>query len=237
MPAQLRRSASAFAAEVETLLRSTALASDDAPSLDIKQVGSSITVRTMPSAPAVLTSKGQPLLLLDLNYRLEIARDGSYLRVLGSAFQIRPTARKSEPLFRYDFLSQPEASAVPTAHLNVYAHRDELLHAMYVSQKSHSYPGQSRDIDASRPRGLHQLHFPLGGTRFRPCLEDILELVINEFGIDTVPGWEEAITVGRISWRHIQLAAAVRDDPETARDALREIGAEAFTNEARLARY
>lgn len=62
-------------------------------------------------------------------------------------------------------------------------------------------------------------------------------MTINEFGIDTVPGWEEAITVGRISWRHIQLAAAVRDDPETARDALREIGAEAFTNEARLARY
>lgn len=219
------------------MLRSTVLASGDAPSLDINQAGTSVTVRTRPSEPVVLTSEGQPLLLLDLKFRLEVARDGSYLRVLGSAFQVRSTVRKSEPLFRYDFLAQPKAPAVPTAHLNVYAHRDELLHAMYVSEKSHSYPGRGRDLDAGHPRGLHQLHFPLGGTRFRPCLEDILELVINEFGIDTVPGWEVAINVGRISWRHIQLAAAVRDDPETARDALREIGEDAVTDEARLARY
>lgn len=81
------------------------------------------------------------------------------------------------------------------------------------------------------------LNFPLGGARFRPCLEDLLEFVIREFGIDTVPGWEDVISVGRISWRHIQLAAAVRDDPDTARIALSELGENAPTDEDRLAGY
>lgn len=108
---------------------------------------------------------------------------------------------------------------------------------MYVSNRARSKPARKKDLDPSEPRGLHMLHFPLGGARFRPCLEDLLEFVIREFGIDTVPGWEDVISVGRISWRHIQLVAAVRDDPDTARIALSELGENAQADEDRLARY
>lgn len=80
------------------------------------------------------------------------------------------------------------------------------------------------------------IHFPLAGARFRPCLEDVIELLINEFGVNAQPGWQNAIRCGRIAWRHIQLAAAVRDDPETARSALQELTQDAPTAEDRLAR-
>lgn len=145
--------------------------------------------------------------------------------------------KRGSPFFRYDLEAHPRSNSVPTAHLQVYGHRDELLHAMYVSERSRSRPPRKKDLDPASPRGLHQLHFPVGGSRFRPCLEDVLELVIDEFGVDTAPGWREAITAGRIAWRHIQLASAVRDDPDVARKALEELGEQPPTDEAKLARH
>jgi hypothetical protein len=58
---------------------------------------------------------------------------------------------------------------------------------------------------------LAAFHFPLGGHRFRPCIEDVLQALIAEFDIDTVPGWESALRQGRIEWRRMQALAAVRD--------------------------
>ena len=117
-------------------------------------------------------------------------------------------------------------------------HRDELLHAMYVSNKSRSKRSKKKDLDPASPRGLHMIHFPLGGARFRPCLEDVIELVIHEFGVDAQPGWEECVASDRIAWRHIQLAAAVRDDPDTARRTLEALDKESnATNEKQLSRF
>jgi len=71
----------------------------------------------------------------------------------------------------------------------------------------------------------HQdLHYPLGGERFRPCLEDFLEGMIHEFGIDAEEGWEEALASGRETWRCSQTAAVVRDAPEVAAEMLRNLG-------------
>ncbi|RRD29414.1 hypothetical protein [Actinomyces bowdenii] len=107
---------------------------------------------------------------------------------------------------------------------------------MYVSDRSRSTPARKKRLDPAEPRGLHMIHFPLGGARFRPCLEDVVELVVNEFGLDTQPDWQERVRDGRAQWRRVQLAAAVRDDPQTARRALDGLGAEAPTDEERLGR-
>ncbi|SDN84639.1 hypothetical protein SAMN05216355_11810 [Actinomyces ruminicola] len=135
-------------------------------------------------------------------------------------------SKRSEPFFRYDYMAHPASANVPTSHLQVYGHRDDLLHALYVSDKARSQPSRKKDLDPASPRGLHMIHFPLGGMRFRPCLEDVLELIVKEFGIDTVDGWSDALVEGRIAWRHIQLASAIRDDPDTARNALDALGAD-----------
>lgn len=69
------------------------------------------------------------------------------------------------------------------------------------------------------------VHIPVGGSRFRPCLEDVLEMLIKEFGIDHADhGWRTALAEGRARWRKYQLMAAITDDPSTAVAKLRELG-------------
>jgi hypothetical protein len=71
---------------------------------------------------------------------------------------------------------------------------------------------------------LAQLHFPVGGHRFRPCLEDVLQMLIFEFGLDTQPSWLTAVEKGRAEWRDMQLRAAVRDATGSAAEVLRSLG-------------
>lgn len=71
---------------------------------------------------------------------------------------------------------------------------------------------------------MHELHFPLGGHRFRPCLEDVLQMLVEEFGIDTADGALDALAAGREKWRRHQTGAVVRDAPEEAVRVLRELG-------------
>ena len=56
----------------------------------------------------------------------------------------------------------------------------------------------------------------------RPCLEDLLQLLVEEFRFDAMPGALQAIEDGRVKWRRRQLAAMVRDDPEEAARVLRD---------------
>jgi hypothetical protein len=71
---------------------------------------------------------------------------------------------------------------------------------------------------------MRELHFPVGGPRFRPCLEDVLELLVVEFGVDCSDEGREALRRGRVTWRTLQLATAVRDSPDIAVGTLRELG-------------
>lgn len=196
-----------------------------------------VVVETLKDHLIQLRVSSVALLQLELRYHLEMNSAGDYVRIEKSKFQVFGMTEGTSPFFRYDFEAHPGSAAIPTAHLNVYGHRDDLLHAMYVSNKSRSRPANKKDLDPTSPRGLHMLHFPIGGARFRPCLEDILEFVIREFGIDTAPGWQEAINAGRAEWRRIQLTSAIRDDPETARRVLAELEGTPYTDEARLTRY
>lgn len=231
-----------FAEEVQDLLARTVCPSVE---LDLQEAptarGLSVVIRITKRESngrrsCYLTVENIPLLELEISYRIFLERKLRYLRVEESHFQIQTT--KGRPLFRYDYVSHPESPAIPVAHIQIHAHRDELLHAMYVSNKSRSKRSKKKDLDPASPRGLHMIHFPLGGARFRPCLEDVIELVIHEFGVDAQPGWEECVASGRIAWRHIQLAAAVRDDPDTARRTLEALDKESnATNEKQLSRF
>ncbi|MFC0247381.1 hypothetical protein ACFFIO_02585 [Citricoccus parietis] len=71
---------------------------------------------------------------------------------------------------------------------------------------------------------MQELHFPMGGHRFRPALEDVLEMLIDEFGIDNDQNAREALKRGRLVWRQTQTKSAVRDDPESAVEVLRGLG-------------
>lgn len=127
------------------------------------------------------------------------------------------------PLFHYDYIAE-SSEDVASAHLNIHAHRDEVVFAMLAAGRTHR--GKTRDYAVRKgtiPR-FSSLHFPLGGHRFRPCLEDVLEFLIREFGLDTKDQWRDVLQTSRRTWRGRQLKAAVRDDPDSAAAALRALG-------------
>jgi len=126
---------------------------------------------------------------------------------------------KSEPIWRYDYF--PDADWKPVSYLHVHGHRDEAVHLMVSGDAQRNRRRLARDNFRS---GLSDLHFPLGGDRFRPCLEDVLEMLIQEFGIDCQDTALDAIRASREAWRTKQIAAAVRDHPESAAASLRELG-------------
>jgi len=69
-------------------------------------------------------------------------------------------------------------------------------------------------------------HLPVGGRRFRPSLEDVVEFAIAELNVDAKDGYAQRIEEGRERWRCLQVKAAIRDvirdDPATGPDELKE---------------
>jgi hypothetical protein len=72
----------------------------------------------------------------------------------------------------------------------------------------------------SRRRRLQNLHLPVGGFRFRPCLEDFLEFVIDEEMIPGRDGWREALNPTRSDNQMKQFRGLVARYPEEARVVL-----------------
>ncbi|MFJ1757708.1 hypothetical protein [Kitasatospora sp. NPDC088134] len=145
---------------------------------------------------------------------------GQFLAVDNSAVKIYCRGQQ-EPLFRYEYVRK-HGTWPPAAHIQLHAHRDEIAWIQRLA--AHGKPAVMTKKD-SVPR-LSQIHFPVGGHRMRPGLEDVLLMIVREFGIDTVDGWEDALLAGIQLWRHKQVRAAVRDAPDEAADVLRQLGYE-----------
>lgn len=224
--AEFERQALEFARDVSATTRSV-LGEATEPfqargvSYDVK---ANVVVRQDSRRGLELTVDSVPVLRLKASLSCTWDHRQAYLAVEKSRFEVLALA-DSEPLFRVDYLRSPEGT-VPSAHLQVHAHRDAVSHAMTIcGQGSRRSKRRGRSAEQARriPR-LAQLHFPLGGHRFRPCIEDILEMLVDEFGVASEPGALQAIAAGRARWRRNQLGAAVRDSPETAVRILEELG-------------
>jgi hypothetical protein len=74
-------------------------------------------------------------------------------------------------------------------------------------------------------RPLKDFHFPVGGRRFRPSLEDVIEFLVAERLASPRTGWESAVEEHRAKWEDRQLRAAVCRNPDVAIAQLREQGA------------
>ena len=130
-------------------------------------------------------------------------------------------ARIAEPLFRVEYdRNMNRRNRLPAAHVQVHAHRDEMTGLMAHADEQR--PKQR--WRAGRFPRLSEFHFPVGGDRYRPCLEDLISIAVTELGVRTKKGAWAALEEGRAEWRRRQLAAAVRDAPEIAAKALREEG-------------
>lgn len=105
--------------------------------------------------------------------------------------------------------------------------KSELLHFDYEREKRDDYPeahlqvvASSEAWDAISPRPLRRLHLPVGGRRFRFTLEDVAEFLIREKLVSPSRLATSTITAHRAMFERDQLRAAIRRDPQTARDYL-----------------
>lgn len=112
-----------------------------------------------------------------------------------------------------------------------------LLHYDYVREPAHQYPGAHVQVGGTSsvlmawcqgakvaPKELHKLHLPVGGKRYRPSLEDVIETLVVEGLAPGRAGLEAAVERHRQRWMERQLRAAVRRDLESAAAELRDAG-------------
>lgn len=178
-------------------------------------------VSQTPAQGVPLRVGGEPLLTLLVRFQCVLDGVGRFLAVEKSGIAVHAGQRASgEPLFSFEY--DRRTHSVPVAHIQVHAHRDALSHVL--ARAGSGTQRARRRADSTGIPALSQLHFPVGGHRFRPCLEDVLEMLIDEFGIDDAGDAKAALREGRERWRHTQTRSAVRDDPAEAAIALRELG-------------
>ena len=77
---------------------------------------------------------------------------------------------------------------------------------------------------AEKTPQISDIHFPVGGPRLRPALEDFLTMLIEELGVDHPPHARQELDQARARWRTEQAKAIVRSSSGIAADVLREMG-------------
>lgn len=130
---------------------------------------------------------------------------------------------ETRPLIRYEYA--PDTSdQIPSAHVHVHTDDPRIVETLAGAGSRTSRARRHAKKAGKGKAQTADLHLPLGGSRFRPALEDVLHMVVEEFGVDAQDGWYHHLAEGREGWRRIQTRASVRDAPEDAADALRDLG-------------
>lgn len=165
------------------------------------------------SAAVPLRAVGQapqatPLARLDVSVSCCLGSSGTYLAVANSKYALVAELDRT-PIIRFEY--DRDAEKKPGAHIQVHAERGALTHLL------------SRN-GVANPHNMASLHLPVGGDRFRPSLEDVVEFLVVECGYESRPGWNSAVQRGRADYRKYQLASAIRDNPSEAVRSLRRLG-------------
>lgn len=134
---------------------------------------------------------------------------GKHLAVVNSQCVLVAVLDRA-PIIRFEY-DRVSTSSKPGAHIQVQAHRGALSHLL--SRTGHR-----------TPHSMESLHLPVGGDRFRVCLEDVIEFLIIECKFEGRANWQSEVRAGRARWRRFQLLSAVRDTPSVAIEALQALG-------------
>jgi hypothetical protein len=123
--------------------------------------------------------------------------------------------------------------------MGLYCHNDPesmIFHYDFEREPDNEYPqphfqvaGSSQPLDElcqrhGLTRALDRFHFPVGGKRYRPTVEDLVEFLVAERVAQPHDGWEKVVQRHRDEWERIQLKSVVRRDPETAARELERQG-------------
>jgi len=215
----LESEARGFAAEVTNLLNRTVtdgmrltvvIAHRSATTVHVgRGIGrQDLSVKLLP-----LTLGKKPLVAYLLAaYVLEADPEKAYLAVAKSQYGLYLDGDLRQMLVHWDYEREP-ANAYAAAHMQV---NGECEHFNALTEQARN----SGRVCPQRP--LRDFHFPVGGRRFRPSLEDVIEFLAVEGLAEVRPGWEEAVREHRERWEERQLQAAVRRHPHVAMEQLRK---------------
>jgi hypothetical protein len=212
----LERQAKRFAQKLQSLLNGTIASSANfAATIDLDGSLGWVVNQPFKQKPwsgkpvALTTSPGRrPLCYLQVLQTLILDPEGSHLTTKRATFGLYRDAAAEELLFHYDYEREP-GNPYPAAHFQ-------------VAGTSTAFSGVMKAVGLTKQ--LKDLHFPVGGKRFRPSLEDIIEFLVTERLVDKHPRWASVLRTSREEFHKIQLAAAVRRDPDTALEELENLG-------------
>jgi hypothetical protein len=212
-PGSLRQQAEGFGQEMAGLLAGTlprltepVVEIDHRENRAIIHPPASGNVRYLP-----LYARGQHLASIKLSVSCELDSTDRYLAVRESHFNLFAELDRA-PIMRIHYVRGAGGRGDrPAAHVHVNAHRGALTHLL--SQSGHGHP-----------HDMASLHIPVGGSRFRPCLEDFIQFLINECRFDARPDWQAQVEAGRERWRRRQAATVAREVPDEVARVLRELG-------------
>lgn len=160
---------------------------------------------------------GPPRLMLKVEFHVSLDRQQDHLAVQRSTFGlwVQPDVQRSpRPVFRIEY--DRDASNKPSAHIHLHAESVEL---------GWIYGTAGLPL----PR-LQEIHFPVGGRRFRPTVEELLEFLHREqLFTDWSPGWRPRLDESLSDWNRRQARATVRNDPKAAIEQLESMGYEVMS--------
>lgn len=222
--------ATEFAQRIETLLQNVLGGRDDGYVAEPEGIplregrtGYRITQKNVRGIP--LNSDGETVASLLFRFQCSCRNENSWLQIDKSVIMI--TAEPEHmPLFHYDY-NRGRTSETPGAHINIFGSNDAATRIMLSCGKGPRGKNRRKKYinDGAFPT-FSTLHFPVGGDRFRPGLEDMLQMSVYEFHIDVTDEWEKSLNYSRAEYRERQLKALVREYPDLAWDALTENGAD-----------
>lgn len=160
---------------------------------------------TQPTGFPVRIDNKKPRIWMNLSYQVHMDHEAKYLTVHKSYCGIFSDEELETCLCHFDY--EREKDKYTSAHVQVHG-------------QSAALEALNRAGDEKRP--LEKLHFPVGGRRFRPSLEDIVEFLICERLADGREGWRQVVEEGRDQFQRNQLRAAMRRNTAIVEEFLRE---------------
>lgn len=155
-----------------------------------------------------------PVLFIRSRFTVELdSEEDTFLKVMTSTMGlwIDPTkGRKNpRPLVRVEY--DREKEKYPSSHVHLHSHSSEL--------------GWIYGSSGQRLPLLQDIHFPAGGGRFRPTLEDFLLFLDQEkIFTDWKEGYKDVLRESRSKWEQIQARATTRRYPQEAAEVLERLG-------------
>ena len=225
MPSDLGAQARDFAGSLTVLLNGTVAqgvrlgCAESAPGCFI--VGRGITKKQLvvrELVPLTLDQKQANIFLLVANMLVADRSGDGWLTVDRATYTLQASSTPGEDvLFSYDYARNVN-NGYPEAHLHVYSPLSDPF------SKVMKATGRDPDPQDALHFAVGGAHNEDGGIHYRPVLEDVIEMLIQERLVRARPGWQAVVDAGRKQFYETQLRAEIRRNPDVARDAVAKLG-------------